>query len=223
VSETAILASWRTNAAAWTTAVREAQIESRRLATDRAIVDAVTSRAPRTLLDVGCGEGWLARALAPAGIEVTGVDVTVELIERARELGGGRFETLSYEQLAAGALAQTFDALVCNFSLLGDEPVAALLRAVPRMLTSSGALIIQTLHPLVACGEGRYEDGWRTGSWAGFAPAFTDPPPWYFRTLPSWLALLAHSGLDLVELKEPLHPTTGKPASLILIAQPAAK
>lgn len=62
-----LVASWDANAAAWTDAVRSGQIASRRLATDAAAVDAVVravdGRVAR-VLDVGCGEGWLSRALA---------------------------------------------------------------------------------------------------------------------------------------------------------------
>jgi hypothetical protein len=47
LSDAKIVDWWHKNSAPWTTAVREHQIESRRLVTDQAIVDAVLSRAPR--------------------------------------------------------------------------------------------------------------------------------------------------------------------------------
>jgi hypothetical protein len=77
--------------------------------------------------------------------------------------------------------------------------------------------MVQTVHPLAACGDAPYADGWRKGSWAGFNPGFTDPPPWYFRTLESWVALFRSNGLRLQEVREPVHPATGKPVSIILI------
>jgi len=39
--------SWRANAAAWSDAVRGGRIESRRVATDRAMLEAIDARAPR--------------------------------------------------------------------------------------------------------------------------------------------------------------------------------
>jgi len=45
-----------------------------RLVTDRAILDAVLACRPRTVMDLGGGEGWLALALQQNGIEVTAVD-----------------------------------------------------------------------------------------------------------------------------------------------------
>ena len=54
-----LAASWERNAANWTRVVREGLIPSRRAGTDAAILDAIAERAPRRLLDIGCGEGWL--------------------------------------------------------------------------------------------------------------------------------------------------------------------
>jgi hypothetical protein len=59
-SEAKILDSWRKNAALWTRAIEAQEIESRRLVTNQAIIDAVTSNEPGSVLDIGCGEGWLA-------------------------------------------------------------------------------------------------------------------------------------------------------------------
>ena len=213
-----IIDSWHTNATPWAAAVRQRQIESRLLVTDRAIVETVLSRSPRLVLDIGCGEGWLARALAAHGIRVLGIDIVPSLIERARQAGGGEFRLGSYEQIAAGMTPVCADLVVCNFALLGKDSAAGLIRSMPRLLQRHGTLVIQTLHPLTACGEHPYRDGWREGSWAGFDAAFTDPAPWYFRTLESWLKLLVDQGLRLLEMREPLHPITQRPASVIFVA-----
>jgi hypothetical protein len=80
-------------------------------------------------------------------------------------------------------------------------------------------LVIQTLHPVIAAGESPYADGWRQGSWTGFSDDFSDPAPWYFRTMESWVRLLRDSGFVLRELREPVHPISGKPASVIFVAE----
>jgi 2-polyprenyl-3-methyl-5-hydroxy-6-metoxy-1,4-benzoquinol methylase len=217
-SDARIVDSWRKNATPWTDAVRGNQIESRTLVTNRAIVEAVLSRAPRTVLDVGCGEGWLVRALAEHRVRATGVDVVPGLIEQATRAGGGAFRVASYEQIAAGELDMNVDVVVANFSLIGKESVEGVVRRAPELLTDGGALIIQTLHPVVAGAGFPYEDGWRDGSWAGFSDEFSDPAPWYFRTLESWKALLRDAGFKALEVREPIHPGTGDPASVIFIA-----
>ncbi|MHA6203754.1 class I SAM-dependent methyltransferase [Dyella soli] len=217
-SEGRILDAWQANAAAWRHAVRDQRIESRRLATDRAIVQAVLVRAPRKVIDLGCGEGWLARALAAHGIEVLGVDAVAELVDAAQAGGGGQFRLMSYADIAAGRLAARADVVVANFSLLGQSSVDGLLAAVPDLLEPGGVLLVQTLHPLLAAPDEPYRDGWRDGSWAGCGEGFGEPAPWYFRTLGGWLEAFRQAGLTLLRIDEPLHPHTGRPASVIFMA-----
>lgn len=217
-NEAKILHSWHCNADAWTQMVRDALLESRRLVTDQAIIDAVLDGQPASVLDIGCGEGWLVRALAARGIQAMGVDAVPALVERARQ-AGGNFAVATYEDIVTGKLTQHADAVVCNFSLLGKESVEQLLAALPSRLETNGRLIVQTVHPLIACGEQVYVDGWRLENWTGFDGAFPAPAPWYFRTLASWIALFATTGWRLRELREPMHPQTGRPASVVFIAQ----
>ena len=125
----AILASWQANADAWVTAVREQRIDSRRV-TNAAVLDAIKAGAPRRVLDVGCGEGWLCRALHDDGIEAVGVDATAPLIGAARADGAGRFEVLGYDDLVADPLRLgQFDGVVFNFALFEADP-SPILRAV---------------------------------------------------------------------------------------------
>jgi 2-polyprenyl-3-methyl-5-hydroxy-6-metoxy-1,4-benzoquinol methylase len=219
LSDGKIIDSWKHNALPWMNAVRSGDIDSRRLVTDRAVLDAVLACEPATVLDLGCGEGWLALALQHNGVGVTAVDVVPALVLAATQAGVVDGRVLSYEEIAAGQLKLSTDVVVCNFSLLGKESVEGLLRAIPALLKLNGSLIVQTLHPVVACADLPYVDGWRTGSWAGFGEAFSDAPPWYSRTLHAWLELMWSSGLTLQEMREPLDPRTGKPASVIFRAR----
>ena len=114
-AEASILAVWQASASPWTRAVREARIASRRLVTDAAIVAAIRARAPRRVIDLGCGEGWLARALAAQGIDVLGIDAVPALVAAAEAAGGGRFRVMDYAAIAAGALHEQADVVACNF------------------------------------------------------------------------------------------------------------
>ena len=218
LSDAKVLDSWRKNTKPWTDAVRGDQIESRRLVTNSAIVDAVLSRSPKRALDIGCGEGWLVRALSQHGVACMGIDAVPSLIAEATAAGGGNFVVASYEDVVTGAFRTEADVVVANFALIGGEIVDQLIQHIPSLLVPAGVLIVQTLHPVVAAGDAPYEDGWRSGSWTGFSEAFVDPAPWYFRTIGSWLRIFATAGLRLVELREPLHPVTRSPASIIFIA-----
>lgn len=217
-SDEKIVEAWEKNASQWAVAVRDGRIESRSLVTNKAIVDAVLSRSPASVLDLGCGEGWLVRELAGRVERAVGADVAASLVEKARAAGSGEFLVESYEAIAGGAIEGSFDAVVCNFSLLGKGSVDGLFRAVPSLLNRGGMLVVQTLHPVVACGDLPYRDGWRDGSWDGLDVGLVEPAPWYFRTLESWVALFLGSGFRLLEMREPIHPATHRPVSVIFVA-----
>ncbi len=215
----ALETSWTANAQRWTDAVRTGAIASRRQGTDAAIVAAAAARRPTRVLDLGCGEGWLARALSARGIEVIGVDASAPLIAAARAAGSGHFLVADYDQLAhdPAVAGGGYDLIVANFALL-QQDLLGLLRALRQVLAPGGAVMIQTVHsPL--CGP-PYHDGWRTEEFRDFGSVPWQPMPWYFRTLASWLGLLRASGYVLVDLQEPVSAATQMPLSLLLTAEP---
>lgn len=243
-AEQELRASWESNAAAWTAAVREGTIASRRLATDDAILHAIAQLEPRRVLDLGCGEGWLTRTLADRGIEVFGVDASAALIDAAtratvqaaidspnRTAAAPSTETAAevaararpprylhadYAALDRSVTAGPFDLVVANFALLG-EALGPSLAAVVGLLEPGGSMLIQTLHPWTAGPP--YRDGWRREDFQAFSPGPSSPwtpMPWYFRTLSSWSACLHDAGLSIVAITEPAHPQTAQPLSLLL-------
>jgi SAM-dependent methyltransferase len=217
LSDEQILHSWAVNAPQWTTAVREGLIESRPLVTNRAITGAVSECSPDSVIDLGCGEGWLVRQLGPWVRRLVGVDAIPALVDQARAAGGGEFINADYAEIEAGRLNESFNMAVFNFSLRGDDSVEGIFQAMPLLLKLSGRVIVQTLHPFFAGGDFQYSDGWRASGWDGFGPEFVDPAPWYFRTLANWHALFARHHLRLLEIREPLHPSTGRPSSMLFI------
>jgi 2-polyprenyl-3-methyl-5-hydroxy-6-metoxy-1,4-benzoquinol methylase len=231
-NEDKILRSWQVNASPWSRAIRSAGIASRELVTNAAILAAIASvsitldaanRAPLRVLDVGCGEGWLARALGKQGMRVTGIDAVPELVAAAQKSGGGDFQVLDYSVIARRQWKSgPFDVAVCNFSLLGADSVDAVLAGLNSYVPNPGFLVVQTLHPAAACGDAPYRDGWRPGNWCGFSGEFSDPAPWYFRTIQTWQALLTRSGFDLFECREPKAALATEPSSIIWICKARA-
>lgn len=219
--ERRLRSSWVANAPAWSAAVRGGTIPSRRAGTDAAIVAALTAIRPGRVLDVGCGEGWLARALASHGHQVVGIDGSAPLIDAARALGGGEFHVVDYARLgeeAGPAGPGPYDAIVCNFSLLGAD-LSDMLRQLGRLLAPDAPLLVQTVHPFAAVGDGPYRDGWHEEHFTGFGGAFRVPMPWYFRTIAGWVRLLESAGFAIAALEEPIDPTSGRPLSLLLTAR----
>ncbi|RON81204.1 bifunctional 2-polyprenyl-6-hydroxyphenol methylase/3-demethylubiquinol 3-O-methyltransferase UbiG [Pseudomonas fluorescens] len=216
--ESTLLQSWHDNADAWIEVIRSGAIESRQQVTDQAILLAIMSRQPQRVLDLGCGEGWLLRALADRGMAAVGVDGDTRLVEAARLAGSTQVYVASYEALVEAKVdvGRDYDLICANFSLLHQD-IIALLAAMNALLIPGGALVIQTLHPW-AVAAGDYQDGWREESFAGFKGQW-QPMPWYFRTLSSWVNALDMAGFQLVGLQEPQHPQSLVPQSLLITAQ----
>lgn len=218
--ENEILASWHHNASSWINLIERNGIESRRLATNEAVIETVLETKPRNVIDIGCGEGWLAQQLYERGIAVSGVDAVPALIEKAKEKVSGDFRVATYEEISEDKISfpQSFDAIVINFALIGKESTEGLLKALPNYLSPNGRLIIQTLHPY-ARKANDYISGWKKGSWDGLGDDFTLPYDWYFRTMEDWMKLLDASGFKNVKLRESKHPESGALLSAIFICQ----
>lgn len=218
--------SWIANAAAWTRVVQAGGIPSRKAGTDAAITAAL-ARLPRgRVLDVGCGEGWLTRALAAQGHEAIGIDASPPLIDAARAtphpaglVGSATYAVATYATLATALhpLGGPFDAAVCNFALLDDD-LATPLVALHTALRPGGTLLIQTVHPLTALAGAPYEDGWREETFSAFAETFPASMPWYYRTLGSWLHAVLGAGFTLASVDEPRAEAQPLPLSLLITA-----
>lgn len=216
--ESTLLHSWHHNAHSWIEAIRTGSIDSRLKVTDQAILLAVLGRQPERVLDLGCGEGWLLRALSERSIEAIGVDGDATLVESARTSSACQVHLASYEELAEAKvdIGNTYDVICANFALLHQD-IIPLLAAMNALLAPGGALLIQTLHPWAAAG-GDYQDGWREETFEGFKGDW-QPMPWYFRTLSSWVNALDMAGFRLASVQEPQHPQSPLPQSLLLVAE----
>ena len=205
---------WDKNAEPWRQAIQSRLIESRKI-TNPAIIQEIVCRQPRSVLDLGCGEGWIASQLVPEGIQYTGFDFSSKLIEIAkRSYPNASFESLSYDDLIQERWKKPnlFDLVVFNFSLF-DEDLRPILRKASTYMKSSGSILVQTLHPCFTLSP--YVDGWKTEDFKSFPIPFDGTMPWYGRTLESWSKTFSESGLKLEKISEPLNPATQIPVSLI--------
>lgn len=96
-----------------------------------------------SILDVGCGTGAISRRLAGDGFRVVGIDISPEMVRRARmRAPEGDFRVADARRLR---IQQTFDAAVSLFDtlnhILTPEELLSVFQNVHRALTPSGVFV----------------------------------------------------------------------------------
>jgi hypothetical protein len=205
---------WEENASAWAEVIQGNTIASRAV-TSGALLKIISDKNIKSILDVGCGEGWLAGQLSPSTVYL-GIDGSANLIAIAKENHPSAFYCVSYSEISAGTwtASDKYDAAIFNFSLL-DEKITQLLVNIQNSVSDNGLVIIQTLHPCFILES--YKDGWNTEDYKAMAVPFSGTMPWYGRKLSSWMKCFSDAGLTLKEIVEP--QTGDKPSSIIFILQ----
>jgi ubiquinone/menaquinone biosynthesis C-methylase UbiE len=165
------------------------------------------------VLDVACGQGRIARALARAGAAVVGIDLSAALLdlavaaEQAAPLGID-YRTADVRQ--PGVLAgERFDAVVCNQALADIDDLDPALALVARVLPAGGAFTFSLLHPCFPgfgptapsswSPEGYYHEGW----WLADNPGFRGKVGANHRKLSTYLNALRRHGFVLDDVREP--------------------
>lgn len=104
------------------------------------------------VLDVGCGPGRHALALARRGVTVTGIDASEEFIDLARRSARDEGLTARFEVLDVRALsfAADFDAAIClcqgGFGLLGGRDELGVFGRIARAVVPGGGLAVSAFH-----------------------------------------------------------------------------
>jgi SAM-dependent methyltransferase len=136
------------------------------------VEEALTLPAGARVLDLGCGTGRHSVALALRGHEVTGLDLSPVLLERARALADEHGARVTFVRAdmrdAAGVLGGRgpFDACVClytAFGYLGDADDARVLAGVHDVLQPAGLFLLDLTNPAPFLRPSR-STSWREGA-----------------------------------------------------------
>lgn len=112
------------------------------------LVDALALAPGMRVLDVGCGPGRHALALARRGFDVVGVDHSAEFVRLAREAASVDGLTATFEELDVRDLDRPaeFDATIClcqgGFGLLGGRDEADVFARIAATVRPGGALAL---------------------------------------------------------------------------------
>ena len=181
---------------------------------DSWMLDALGDVRGKRTLDIGCGEGRFSRLLTGLGAEVTGIDLTEPLIERARSLavGGERYVVGDAETLD-GIADGSFDIAVSYIVLVDLLDYRASIEAAYRVLRPGGRFVVCNVHPMRSAKphgwvnlagrklfyalDGYWDEGPREFPWWG--KNFVN----MHRTLSSYVSAFLDAGFVLEGLDEP--------------------
>jgi SAM-dependent methyltransferase len=174
----------------------------------------------RRVLDIGAGEGQIARLAAAAGAElVVGVDPTANQVTEAVRRAGGPV----YARAEAAALPfpdGTFDAAIACLVFEHIEEVDTAIDEVARVLAPGGRFVFMLNHPLLQTpGSGWIDDHvldppeqyWRIGPYLTESSEVEEVRkgvfiPFIHRPLGRYVNALIDAGMQLERLLEPAPP-----------------
>ena len=174
----------------------------------------------RRVLDIGCGEGQIARVAQRAGAEfVLGLDPTVAQVVVAARRAGGPF----YGRAEASALPcpdESFDAVVACLVFEHIVDVDSAIAEVGRVLAPGGRFCFFLNHPLLQTPNSGWIDDqildppeqyWRIGEYLVEDETIEEVEkgvfiPFIHRPLSRYLNALIEHGLVLQRMEEPSPP-----------------
>ena len=168
------------------------------------------------ILDLGCGGGQAAIALAKAGAQVTGVDFSSQQLAFARQLAANEGVTVHF---ALGDIDQlgsfvdgSFDLILSLYTLQYLPDPLQCLHEVHRLLVQNGRLIISLDHPIRNCFFDPDDDEFTpypSHSYFSSTPlSWTFPETKakiksYHYTISAWIDFFQRASLQLRNLHEP--------------------
>lgn len=105
------------------------------------------------VVDAACGQGVIARLLAGKGAQVTGMDVSSQLIALAKGYVSSDANGPDYvctdlcDPEAIASFENRFDAATCNMALTDVEDLGAFLQSIKRIIKPGGWAVFTFLHP----------------------------------------------------------------------------
>jgi ubiquinone/menaquinone biosynthesis C-methylase UbiE len=190
-----------------------------------AVMDLLGDIEGKTILDLACGDGHLARALMEAtgnNVTVLGVDASENMIRIARERSQEYGDGLAFRQMDACDLAgiadDSFDLAACNMALMDIKNYRQAISEVSRTLKVKGVFVFSILHPCFFTPRSSWlKDregniiGWKVDgyhlnqTWKWTAKSQMTAQTYHFhRTLENYVSALRECGFVTTDVREPV-------------------
>ncbi|MEK7552065.1 MAG: class I SAM-dependent methyltransferase [Patescibacteria group bacterium] len=101
----------------------------------------------KKMIDIACGQGFFSKVYAAGGATVLGIDLSRELIKKAKLVSG---ENLKFEVANANKIPadkESFDGAFIVLALQNIKEMSAVIKEACRVLVRGGKLVIVLNHP----------------------------------------------------------------------------
>ncbi len=163
------------------------------------VVDLLNPQEGERILDLGCGEGTLGLEIARYGASVLGVDLSAEMVAKARE-NGLEAEVMSVTQMP---FDEAFDAVFSNAMLHWVREPELAVAHIAKALKSGGRFVAEfggagNVHHIV--------EAMRAVFWSHLEYGVFDDL-WYFPTPEQYSKILEAHGLEITSIELIPRPT----------------
>ena len=207
---------WNRVADDWKIQVGDDGDSNRRLNSDPVLWTFAGDVRGLTVLDAGCGTGYLSRKLRDQGARVTGIDFSERMIMLAR----AQYPDIDFRVDSCAELPsiddESFDMVIANYVLMDTPDLWGTMEAFNRVLKAGGVAVLVFSHPCFPQGGAISSDSGETITYAWDFPYFeprkcTDPPwahftstfIWFHRPLSDYWKAFTASGFRVTEFEEP--------------------
>jgi SAM-dependent methyltransferase len=200
--------SWEAEAADWIRWAREPQMDHTFWRMNLPALLSLTPEPGRLTVDLGCGEGRVARELRSRAHNVIGIEGSASLAAAARAADPD-FEVIHGDAAAIPLGTGAADLVIASMSLLNLDDMEGAVREVARVLQPGGRFVFSTVHPSNSAkplGDhpeaGSYFATYRYAEQRereGLKMTFHDT----HRPLSAYTGALEHAGLNVEALREP--------------------
>jgi SAM-dependent methyltransferase len=227
INDKQISRAWDKVADQWSVRYTEYGDVNRQYVIDPAIFHIIGSVKGLSILDAGCGNGYLCRLLTKKGAKMTGVELSKRFVkiaeqkEREVPLGIMYYSgTVCNLEMFEG---ETFDMVISNLVLMDLPDLDKAIKEVRRVLKKKGRLIFSIMHPCFSSPPVRGwvrkpEDSNRKEDWIYWKVDryfdrsmeiwrfYPDWPPVYsfHRPLSDYVKTLIGNGFAIVKFEEPI-------------------
>jgi SAM-dependent methyltransferase len=151
-SDRSLRAAWNENAEDWVRWARSRECDHAFWHLNLPALLALLPRPGELTLDVGCGEGRLARALRELGHDVVGVESSPALARAAKEADPS-FEVHVADAAAMPLPDNHVDLAIASLSLMNMDDMPRVVGEIARVLRPEGRLCFSVLHPINSQGD----------------------------------------------------------------------